>query len=68
MKKQFFAWLLAALMLLGAAAMADNYNNYCPTPYPEGSDAYNRVLAKLSGTYEAASQGADYSNFYASWG
>ena len=52
----------------GAAAMADNYNNYCPTPYPEGSDAYNRVLAKLSGTYEAASQGADYSNFYASWG
>jgi len=52
----------------GAAAMSDNYNNYCPTPYPEGSDAYNRVMAKLTGTYEAKSQGADYSNFYASWG
>lgn len=52
----------------GAAAKADNYNNYCPTPYPEDSEAYNRVLSKLNGTYEAASQGADYSGFYASWG
>lgn len=51
-----------------AASMADNYNDYCPTPYPEDSEAYERVLSKLSGTYEAKSQGADYSNFYASWG
>lgn len=53
--------------LEGAAKMADNYNNYCPTPYEEGSDAYNRVMSKLNGTYEAKSQGADYSSWYASW-
>jgi len=46
----------------------DNYNDYCPTPYEEASDAYKRVMDKLHGTYEAAKQGADYSNFYASWG
>ena len=46
----------------------DNYNDYVPTPYTEGSDAYERVISKLSGTYEATSQGADYSNWYASWG
>lgn len=51
-----------------AASMADNYNDYCPTPYEEGSDAYNRVLSKLNGSYEAKSQGADYSNWYASHG
>ncbi len=26
-------------------------NNYQPTPYPEGSEAYERVLSKLDGTY-----------------
>lgn len=51
-----------------AQVRRDNYNDYCPTPYEEGTDAYNRVLSKLSGTYEAKKQGADYSNFYASWG
>ncbi len=51
-----------------AARMADNYNNYCPTPYEEGSEAYERVMSKLTGTYEAKSQGADYSNWYASYG
>ena len=54
--------------LEGAARMADNYNNYCPTPYEEGSDAYERVMSKLKGTYEAKSQGADYSSWYSSWG
>ena len=34
----------------------------------EGSEAYDRVLSKLDGTYKATSQGADYSNWYASWG
>jgi len=52
----------------GAASMADNYNNYCPTPYPADSEQYKRVMSKLDGTYEAKSQGADYSNYYASWG
>ena len=51
-----------------ASRMADNYNNYCPTPYEEGSEAYERVMSKLTGTYEAKSQGADYSNWYASYG
>ena len=46
----------------------DNYNDYVPTPYTEDSDAYNRVLSKLNGSYEAKSQGADYSNWYATWG
>ena len=26
-------------------------NNYQPTPYPEGSEAYERTLSKLDGTY-----------------
>ncbi len=46
----------------------DNYNDYVPTPYTEGSDAYKRTLSKLDGSYQATSQGADYSNWYASWG
>ena len=44
----------------------DNYNDYCPTPYEEGSEDYNRVLSKLDGSYQATSQGADYSNWYSS--
>ena len=52
----------------GAARMADNYNDYCPTPYPEGSEQYDRVISKLNGSYEPKSEGADYSNYYASWG
>ena len=51
-----------------ALAKADNYNDYCPTPYEVGSDAYNRVFSKLDGSFQPTSQGADYSNFYASWG
>ena len=46
----------------------DNYNDYCPTPYEEGSEDYNRVLSKLDGSYQATSQGADYSNWYSSYG
>ena len=46
----------------------DNYNDYCPTPYEEGSEDYNRVLSKLDGSYVPASQGADYTNYYASFG
>lgn len=46
----------------------DNYNDYCPTPYEEGSEDYNRVMSKLDGSYQATSQGADYSNWYSSYG
>ena len=52
----------------GAARMADNYNNYCPTPYEEGSDAYNRAMSKLTGEFVPDKEGADYSNWWASWG
>ena len=44
-----------------------NYNNYCPTPYEEGSEGFERAMSKLMGTYQAKSQGADYSDYYASW-
>ena len=38
-------------------------NNYQPTPYPEDSDAYQRVLQKLEGTYSGpnVTPGYDYS-------
>ena len=46
----------------------DNYNDYCPTPYEEGSEDYERVLGKLDGTYTSHYTGADYSNWYSSYG
>ena len=49
-----------------AAAKAQNYNDYCPTPYPEDSEGYARVMAKLYGEFKPDSQGADYSNWLAS--
>ena len=50
------------------AAMANeqNYNDYKPTPYEEGSEGYNRVLSKLTGEFEATSQVAAYSGWLAS--
>ena len=59
----------------GANAKANNtnyndyaaYNNYCPTPYEEGSEGYSRTMSKIDGTFKPLSQGADYSNYYASW-
>lgn len=49
-----------------AQSKAQNYNDYKPTPYEEGTDAYYRVLSKLDGSYEPTSQGKDYSAWYAS--
>ncbi|MBQ3211528.1 MAG: CapA family protein [Oscillospiraceae bacterium] len=49
-----------------AQIKALNYNDYKPTPYPEGTEAYARVLAKLSGEFQPTSQGADYSAWLAS--
>jgi len=48
--------------------IGDNYNDYCPTPYTEGSDAYLRTLSKLDGSYKPDKQGRDYSDVYASYG
>ena len=50
----------------GAAAKAQNYNDYCPTPYETDSEEFNRVFTKLTGEFEPVSQGADYSNWLAS--
>ena len=36
------------------------YNNYCPTPYPEDSEGYGRVMAKMQGTYEGPDGKTDY--------
>lgn len=49
-----------------AMSKAQNYNDYRPTPYPEDSEGYARVMAKLSGEFKPDKQGADYSNWYAS--
>ena len=46
----------------------DNYNDYRPTPYTEGSNAYNRVLSKLDGSFVPDSEGRDYSDVYAQYG
>ena len=50
----------------GANTKAQNYNNYCPTPYETDSEEYMRVMSKLYGEFQPASQGADYSDYYAS--
>ena len=46
----------------------DNYNDYRPTPYTEGSGAYNRVLSKLDGSFTPDSEGRDHSDVYAQYG
>ena len=50
----------------GANTKAQNYNDYCPTPYETDSQEYLRVMTKLTGEYRPSSQGADYSDYYAS--
>ena len=35
-------------------------NDYCPTPYEEGSADWDRVMSKLNGTYEGADYTANY--------
>ena len=46
-----------------AERKAQNYNDYCPTPYETDSEEFNRVFSKLTGEYEPTSQGADYSDW-----
>lgn len=41
---------------------AADHNNYQPTPCEEGSEMYNRILAKLDGTFEGADLEVNYDN------
>ena len=52
--------------LAAAAAKRDMYNNYQPTPYEPGTEAYDRAMSKITGTYEGKDLSTDYSNFFAS--
>ena len=38
-----------------------DYNDYCPTPYEENSEEWNRTIAKLDGTSEVSDFTPDYS-------
>lgn len=53
--------------LEAAAKMQDNYNNYQPTPYEPGTEAYDRAMSKITGTYEGADITRDYSDVYAQY-
>lgn len=53
--------------LEGAAKDRDNYNNYQPTPYEPGTEAYDRAMSKITGTYEGADMTRDYSDIYSSY-
>ena len=44
------------------------YNDYKPTPYVEGTAAYERALSKILGTYEGPDGQSNYSNWHASYG
>ena len=53
--------------LEGAANNVDNYNDYKPTPYEPGTEAYDRAMSKILGTYEGDDMVRDYSDIYASY-
>ena len=38
-----------------------SHNDYCPTPYEEGSEDYERALSKISGVYSGPNFNVDYS-------
>ena len=44
------------------------YNDYCPTPYEEGSELYERAMSKILGTYEGPDGVVDYSSWQNSYG
>ncbi len=44
------------------------YNDYCPTPYEEGTELYDRAMSKIMGTYEGPDGHVDYSGWHNSYG
>ena len=49
---------------LGVRRSTLEYNDYCPTPYEEGTEDYERALSKITGTYEGADGQANYSGWH----
>ena len=46
----------------------DGYNDYRPTPYVEGTEAYERALSKIDGSYTGANGEANYDHWHATHG
>ena len=44
------------------------YNDYRPTPYVEGTDAYERALSKITGTYDGPDGKSNYESWHAQHG
>ena len=44
------------------------YNDYRPTPYVEGTEAYDRAMSKITGTYDGPDGKADYTGWHNSFG
>ena len=42
----------------------DGYNDYRPTPYEEGTEAYERALSKIDGSYEGENGEASYGRWH----
>ncbi len=40
---------------------AEAYNDYCPTPYAEGTEYYDRAMSKLTGGFDGPNLHIDYS-------
>ena len=39
------------------------YNDFCPTPYEEGSEEYDRTMSKLDGSFDGPNLVIDYSEY-----
>ena len=39
------------------------YNDFCPTPYEEGSEDYDRTMSKLDGSFDGPNLVIDYSEY-----
>ena len=51
-----------------AEAKSQSYNDYRPTPYPEDSPGYERVVQKLTGSFEGKDGVIDYTDWFNSYG
>lgn len=42
----------------------DNINDYCPKPYDEGTEEYDRAMSKLDGSFAGNDLSVDYSQYH----